>query len=302
MDLKKLDTFRSTARYGNLGRAANHHGLTLSALSIQLKKLEAELGVKLFDHRPNKLILTDRGRVFLKEINHVFAALDRAKAAVCEPSDDYAGNVSVSLATDVAKVFAPSIADFVRQHPKLNVAIMARPSRETMAMVVNGEVDMGVGFFRKARRGIVKRKIGETDIALVVPKGHPLEKNPKISLSDIAQYRVVLRRRTSATRRIMDATFAAHDVHLPNVLEVARCQSAMDYVELGLGVGLVHTICAYAEPHKKLVQVNMSRYFGPTEMALVTRSNAVPRTAHQALMHVLMENSDAIRLAQLSRR
>lgn len=301
MDLKKLETFRSIARDGSLGRAASRHGLTLPALSIQLKKLEAELGVALFDHRPNKLVLTPQGRIFLKEVNRVFEALDRAKASVTGTRDDYIGNVSVSLATDVAKFFAPGIAQFVRQHPQLNVAILARPSNETMAMVMNGDVDIGVGFFRKVQRGIVKRKIGETDIALVFPRDHPLKQKKNPTLADISDYRVVLRRRASATRRIIDQTFAAQGIALPNILEVARCQSAMDFVELGLGVGLVHTICAYAEPHKKLAHVNMSRYFGSTEVCLITRSNAALSTAHQALIQTFMNNSDAIRLERLAR-
>jgi DNA-binding transcriptional LysR family regulator len=299
MDLKKLDTFRSIARYGSLGRAATRQGLTLPALSIQLKKLEAELGAKLFDHRPNKLVLTDRGRIFLKEVNRVFEALDRAKASVEEPADEFVGNVSVSLATDIAKFFAPGIARFVQDHPKLNVAILARPSRETMSMVVNGDVDIGVGFFRKTRRGITKRKIGETDLALVFPRGHPIARIKRPSLKEIAEHRVVLRRRSSATRRFIDQAFSAQGVDLPNILEVARCQSAMDFVELGLGVGLVHTICACAEPHKKLVQVNMSRYFGHTDVAVITRSNATLGAAQRSLMQIFMDSSEAVRRAQL---
>ena len=298
MDLKKLDTFRSIARYGSLRKAAARHGLTLPAISIQLRKLEAELGAKLFDHLPNKLLLTDQGRVFLDEINWVFEALDRAKASIGKTGDEYSGTVSISLASDIASVFANGIADFVRHHPKLNVAIRSRPSRETLSMVANGDIDLGVGFFRRGQRGITKKKIGETNIALVFPSGHPLERIKQPTLQDVAAYRLIVRRRESGTRQVVDAAFADRHVNLPSIVEVTRCQTALDFVELGLGVGLVHTICACTERREKLVRADMSEYFGQTDIALVTRSKGPLGAAHGALMRVIMNSAAEVRRAQ----
>ena len=84
VDLKKLESFRSIAKYGNLNLAAARHGLTVPALSIQLKNLETELGVRLFDRQPKKLVLTERGLIFLREINEAFDVLQRAKNSVLE--------------------------------------------------------------------------------------------------------------------------------------------------------------------------------------------------------------------------
>src|SRR5262245_4363099 len=103
MDLKKLEALRSFARNGSLRGAALQRGQTLQALSIQLKKLEEELGAKLFDRQPNRMVLTDRGRAFLREVDRAFEALDRAKATLVDPeSEEYTGNLSVSLSADIA--------------------------------------------------------------------------------------------------------------------------------------------------------------------------------------------------------
>src|SRR5580704_7616640 len=104
MDLKKLDTFRTVARYESLKRAADLGGLTVPAVSIQIKKLEEELGVKLFEHYPKKLVLTEKGRILLKEANRVFEAVEHAKASVAGSQDGYVGAVSVSLHTDLSKL------------------------------------------------------------------------------------------------------------------------------------------------------------------------------------------------------
>jgi DNA-binding transcriptional LysR family regulator len=298
MDLKKLSGFRAIAKHGNLRRAAADQGLTLAAISIQVKKLEQELDAKLFDRRLNRLTLTDQGRAFLQEVNLAFDVLERAKLSLTHQTTDYIGSVSVSLATDIAKFFAPGIAAFTKQHPRLNVAILARPSRESMALVLNGEIDIGVGFFRKVPRGITTTKLSDTVFSLVLTKDHPLAKHKRPSLSDIAEHRVVMPRRSSPTGQMIDSTYSNQGIGLPNIVEVERCQSTMDFVEQGLGVGFVHHVCACAERHNDLLQVDMSRYFGKTDIAIITRSNAAFGPAQEAFVDTLLEGAEVIRQAQ----
>jgi DNA-binding transcriptional LysR family regulator len=180
--------------------------------------------------------------------------------------------------------------------------VIARPSRETLAQVLNGEMDMGVGFFRKVPRGIVKRKILDTDISLVIPRGHQLRRKRQFSLRDVVKHRIIMRRRLSPTRHVIDMAFSDSATDPNRILEVGRCQSAMDFVELGLGVGFVHSICACAEPHDKLEYISMSRFFGNMEVSLITRSNAVLSPAHHALMTVFLENTHREYRAKLERR
>src|SRR5436190_9544705 len=195
MDLKRLNTFRVVARYESLRRAADLSGLTIAAVSIQIKKLEEELGTRLFEHYPKRLVLTDKGRLFLKEADRVFEAVDRAKASLTDWQDGYVGKVSIALHTDVSKLYAPKIAQFVHAHPKLDVTILTRSSREILELVENGEIDVGVGFFKTAPRHIKKRKIQETNISLVLPRGHRLQRRKAPTLEEIAKFRVVMRRR-----------------------------------------------------------------------------------------------------------
>jgi DNA-binding transcriptional LysR family regulator len=293
MDIRKLETFRAVAKYGSLSRAAGKLGLTFPALSIQLKKLESEIGVKLFDRTSNQLSLNDHGRAFLKETHRVFEALERLSNSVKDPTDGYTGPVSVSLSTDIGRFFAPGLANFIEKNPALNLSIIARRSRESISLVMNGDVDIGVGLFRKVPRGIKKKKICETQFCLVMPHDHPLARRKNLALKDVAPYRVVIPRRSSAARRMIDAALSSNAVDLPNTLEVGRCQAVMDFVERGLGIGLVHSICASVETHETLIQVDMSRHLGTTDVALITRSNFALGSVHQALMQVFVDASTA---------
>ncbi|MBI2985699.1 MAG: LysR family transcriptional regulator [Deltaproteobacteria bacterium] len=291
MDTKKLRTFWLVAKYGNLLSAANRLKLSLPAVSIQLKKLERELGVPLFHHLPNKLILTDQGQVFLREVNKVFEALERAKAVVSDKADGYSGRISISLGSDIAKFFAPRIASFIRNHPRLGITLLARPSPETLSLVAGGEIDLGVGRFESVPRGIHKKKLLENGVSLVFPRNHPLSRKEKLGLADLAAYRLIMLTRSSETRRIIDSVFLRKRIEVENILEVGSCQSALDFVRLGLGVGLVHDMCVFAEPQKKILSRNVSEFFGVTAVFLIYRPAISLHPAYRALIDYLHSSS-----------
>jgi DNA-binding transcriptional LysR family regulator len=291
MDLRKLKAFLLVAKHGSLRAAANQARQTIPAISIQIKKLEEELGVQLFHRLPNKLILTDRGEVFRREVNTVFESLERATASVSSPAQGFRGTLSISLGTDVAKFFAPRIAEFVKQHSDLNVMMYLGSSGRSLARVVDGEVDISFGFYRTVPRGVRKIKITETGISLLCPSGHPLRKRKDISLEDIAGYKVMMLPRTSATRRAMNAVFARNHVALRNVIEVGSCRTAIEFVQLGLGVALVHSICAGADAHPKLSQVDMADHFGRTDVAMIVRPDKLASPAHKAFVGMFVDGA-----------
>src|SRR5262249_3875516 len=97
MDLKKLEMFRLVAQRGSLRLAATEMGLTVPAISTQIKKLERELGVGLFHHGSNKLVLTAQGQAFLSETTHVFEALDRATSVVSGKTSTAKSAISLVL-------------------------------------------------------------------------------------------------------------------------------------------------------------------------------------------------------------
>src|SRR3974377_2310471 len=138
MDFKRLRAFYLVAKHGSLRRAANQLGLALPTLSVQLKKLENDLNVKLFHHLPNKLLITEHGQLFLQEITRVLEALEKARATVSNQTDDFTGKVSLSMGGDIAKYFAPRIALLIKHQPRLALCILARPSRETISLVSVG--------------------------------------------------------------------------------------------------------------------------------------------------------------------
>lgn len=279
IDLKKLETFRLVARFGSLSRAAVQLGLTVPAVSIQIKNLETDLGVRLFDHRPNRLKLTHHGSILLKDTNAILESVERAKETLTHPVHSYEGNILIAVSADLATFAVPVVSAFASKHPNLSITMLARRTRESISLVLSGEVDMAIGFFPKIPRGLSKKVLLDSNITLLVPQRHPLARHRKPSLSQVLDFRVTTR------RLILDDVILPRktSIYLPNIIAVDTCRLAIDFVELQQGVGLVHGFCAQAEKRKKLCQIDMSHFFVRNPASLILRSNATLGPAASAL-------------------
>src|SRR6266850_5972681 len=100
MNLNQLRAFYLVGKYGSLIKAADHLKLTPAAISLRLKAFEAELRATVFDRGPNKLILTEKGRILLREATNVFDALTRMQEAVNEGPDAYSGKITLAFGRD----------------------------------------------------------------------------------------------------------------------------------------------------------------------------------------------------------
>jgi DNA-binding transcriptional LysR family regulator len=287
MDFRRLEIFRAVARRGNLRQAAAQLGITLPAVSIQIKKLEEELGAKLFHHLPNKLVLTDQGRSFHHNLDGVFDALHRATAEISEQSEACQGNVSIALGTDISRYFAPRIARFVKENAGVNFSLVSRSSTNGLALLAEKAIDMSVGFYKSVPRGIERIPLLTTGISLVHPRGMKVNTDPEALFRQISEQRVIMLPRSTKARRMIDSALEEHDIATGRTMEIGGCQSIIDFVRLGLGIGLVHSICASVEFCDDLGHMDVSDQFGSLDVALAIRPETLLSSAHQALIDTL---------------
>lgn len=287
MDLKKLRAFYVVGEHGSLQKAANYLRLTCPAISVQLKKLERELGVRLFNRQSNKLVLTEQGRVVLNEARHVFEALMAFKEAISVEPQMYSGKLTISLGTDLSKFFAPRIAAFSQNHPGLRITILSRPSAEALSSLLEGAVDVAIGWFPKVPRCIQKRPLLNSTMHLIIPNDHPLSRKKKLSLADIAGTRLILHRGRAAARRLIDSSFHKCGIQIDDILEVEICESIVEFVRLGLGIGFVHAICLPKQMNL-IRSLNMKHEFGTIEISMIYRKSLTSQPSYQAFIDTLV--------------
>lgn len=290
MDLKNLRSFYLVGKHGTLLGAANRLHLSPAAISIQLKKLEAELGAQLFDRRPNKLSLTHQGARLLKEAARVFEAVDRASAAITDDGEGpYTGKITMSLGNIGAKFFAPPIASFIKQHPSFGITMVARQNSLVVSQLMEGDVDLVIGQLQKVPRGVEKVDLFKSSFLLACPSNHPLARKGKLQLKELSYHRLIIPPHRTNTRKIIEAVFLRNRIEMKNFLEVNYCNTTVDFVRLGLGAGIVHDICVLTEPQKNICYLDVSDLFGKLEISLVFRRSAILGPAHRAFVKSLID-------------
>jgi len=241
MELAQLKTLREVAETLNFTRAAERLGLTQSAVSHQIKSLEAELGETLFVRAKRGVLLSDGGRAALE---HAIRILDEAEALrvrLAGTGQAPSGRVRAAAATQAfVHLFAELFESFVKAHPGIELAFRTTVSTDqTVADILNGAAEVGFAALPVYSPSLQVRELFEDELVLVAGPHHPLAGRGTASVQDIAAERLVLFERGSSVRRATDAFFHQVGIRPALALESNDTYFVKLMVEHGLGVSLL---------------------------------------------------------------
>jgi len=241
MELAQLRTLRAVAEMLNFTRAAERLGLTQSAVSHQIKSLEAELGEPLFVRAKRGVLLSEGGRAALE---HAVRILDEAEAlrrrlrgAGGAPS----GRVRAAAATQAfVHLFAELFEFFMQTHPQIELTFRTTVSTDqTVADILAGSAEVGFAALPVYSPSLQVRELFEDELVLVAGPRHRLAGRGSVSVRDVAAERLVLFERGSSIRRATDAFFHRVGVRPALALESNDTYFVKLMVEHGLGISLL---------------------------------------------------------------
>jgi DNA-binding transcriptional LysR family regulator len=171
MELYQLKTFVAIAREGNLSRAAERVFTSAPAVSAQLKALEDELGVKLFERTPRGMVLTDAGRRLLDEAERTLDSATRMRAAAERLRGTAQGMVRFGTVADpVALRLGQVLVTLAERHPQVALQLRQGLSCHTLAGVQKGELDCAYMLCDQEEiEGLELRRLGAIDLAVGLP-------------------------------------------------------------------------------------------------------------------------------------
>lgn len=176
LDLDVLRTLVAAVDLGGFGRAATSVGRSQSAVSLQMQRLEAQLGEKLFRKEGRRLALTDAGDTVLAYARRLLALNDEAVAAVRGVA--VAGSVRLGLTQDLAEpALTPVLARFARAHPAVHVEVRIERSVTLLDQLASGRLDLVVLFTRAEGDALA-----ELPIAWFAPAGFTWDRTRPLPL------------------------------------------------------------------------------------------------------------------------
>ena len=237
-ELRQLRYFVAIAEEGSLTRAAARLHIAQQSLSQQVRTLEAQLGVTLFERSSRGVTLTDVGAVLLREARPVLARAERAAEAVRRAAHGEQGELRVGFLSTVANYFMPPVVRAFRErHPGVTLHTEDLPIAALVAGVRDGTLDAGLSrppLIDDLATEIVLRE----PVAAVLPEGHRLAGHAELTLADLADEPWVLTPRSSwpPWHRQFDEDFARAGYRPRVVQRGTTPQGLLALVAAGVGV------------------------------------------------------------------
>jgi len=256
MEIRQLRYFLSTVRRGSVRAAAAEHFVTQPAVSLQLRRLEAGLGQKLFVRRGRRLVPTDAGLALAARAEEVLRSLDALEAELKGLNQLEHGHLRIGT-TDAASIYVlPRIyRAFHRAYPGVRIEITIGDTRHLLEALAAGRIELATVTMPAEGAGLVVRPVYREDMVLVAPPGHPLATRRRVSLHDLAEEGIIAYPSGSTTRRMIDAVFDAHRTSVRARMEISSPEAMKRLVQSDLGVSILPRPVVAGEVRRKALKV-----------------------------------------------
>ena len=218
MELSQLRTLIHVSELGSLSKAADRLHIAQPALSRQIRLLEEELGVRLFDRHGRGMIVTDQGRDVLRHALRVMAELEEIRASVADEGAALRGHVSIGMPPTVADILSePLVAAFRANHPDATLRIVSAYSGYLLDWMHRGEIDAAILYDPKSARTLRVQPLLEEVLFLIGPPGTGLSQDVAVDFSDLENERLLLPSHGHGLRVILDkcADDCGFALHVP---------------------------------------------------------------------------------------
>ncbi len=275
MELSELRVFLTVAAERSFSRAAVKLHRTQPAVSQAIRRLEDELGERLFDRSSKDGMLTDAGEVLLGYAQRLQRLSEEAQSAVRELRDLRRGRVLLGANEAGVHALLPLVAAFRDAHPAIQVDVRRVHARQIGLEVFQRSLDFGVVSFQPTDKGLESVQIGSDELVMLTRPDHPLAGRDKVTMAEFGREKVIAHNDPSPARE--EVLRYSERRHSPINIQVAlpSLDAIKRAVEMGLGVALLPRRCALAElALGQLAAVRVPQMRLPRELRLVYRRGA----------------------------
>ena len=242
MENFRLRVFRAVAQHLNFSRAAEELLLSQPAVTQQIKALEEELGVPLFDRGGGHIALTPAGEALLPYAEKLRAISAEAVIAVASAGGEHAGELALGASRTISQYLLPKlIASFLKENPKVRVTACSGNTDAMLEALLARKVQLALIEGPEQRKDLRIEPFMEDQMVLVVPAGHEWASG-EITPAMLGTEPLLMREFGSGSRRVVEQALAAvglkaKDLHVR--MEVDSTEGLLHAVEAGLGVTFV---------------------------------------------------------------
>ena len=285
--LRQLRAFCQAARYQSISQAAEQLDVSQPAVSRQVRTLEQELAVLLFDRKGPKISLTPAGRRLYEIAVPYVESMDRLPETFSENHRGVAGGQIEIAAGQTSATFLlpPYLKRFRELHPDVRVNLRIASGRHRMAWLRSYEVDIAFVAMDIPPPDVESVALFVSESVLITPEDHPLAGRREFNLRETVRYPTIAHSTGHYVRHVGEMYLSRHGL-APNVaVEVDGWGTIKSYVEAGLGISVVPDLCL--TEHDRVWRIPFRQIAPPRPYALVRRRDDIFSLASRAFVEVI---------------
>ncbi|MCE2867633.1 MAG: CysB family HTH-type transcriptional regulator [Burkholderiaceae bacterium] len=280
MNFQQLRSVREAARRGyNLTEVANALFTSQPGVSRQIRELEEELGIDIFERNGKRLTgLTEPGKEVLHIVERLLLEAENLQRAGETYSGKTTGTLSIAAThTQTRYVLPRAVQHFRTAFPDVRIALQQSAPEHIAEWVLSGKADIGIATEGLSRfEGLVSFPCYEWHHVIVVPDGHPLLAAKSVTLELLAEYPLITYDIGFTGRSHIDQAFTEQQISPDIVLTAMDSDVIQQYVTMDLGVGIVASMAAEHLP-ANLHPIPANHLFAPNVTRVAVRRGAFLR-------------------------
>ncbi|WP_435167689.1 LysR family transcriptional regulator [Paenibacillus glycanilyticus] len=239
MDLKTLKTLHAIVRHGSFHQAAEELSYAQSTVTMQIQRLEADLGVRLFE-RGKKVSLTEAGRLFYEQSLDIVHRMERLQSNLVELQNGEAGKVRLGVTEPTASTRLPQLLmAFMNGHPKVDVALEIASTPLLVNGLKQGELDFAFCSTPESGEELYFHPLFQEKFVLLLPANHRLADLKRIRLSDLEGHRLLITAENCPYRKKLERVLQDNGPLSIETMEIGSMTALRHYVASGFGIAFV---------------------------------------------------------------
>ncbi|TDL75679.1 LysR family transcriptional regulator [Rhodococcus qingshengii] len=287
MELRQLEYFMALCEELHFTKTAEKLRIGQPTLSYQMKALEDELGVRLFDRLGKKIAITEAGEILLEHCKKVFENLKFATEQIEELQNVKRGKLVIgALSGDLSLIASKVLLEFHAKYPRVQIQFFAID--DPVEKVKQNEIDLALTFMPKPDESFIQIPLYEDEFYLVVRTDHAWAESDEIEFREIQNIPLILNPIGHCFRKLFaDACLSAGIVIQP-IIESTDSKAILELVEKGIGATIISSTLFSLENTGVLKAIKIANPAFIKEVSIVHHKQKYIGTAAKGFIEILM--------------
>ena len=243
MEIRNIKTFIKAAETGNFTKTAEELGYSQGTVTLQIKQLEDELGVPLFNRTGKRIELSEKGREFMNYAYSIVKTEAEARSAM-KGKSEIKGMLTVGMIESVASFYYKEIIEqFVRKYPEAKLIVKIATTVELMDMLKKGMLDVIVIYDRQVQSDNWECPVKIREALLFFAGNSNGFSGKHVELAELGRENFILTEKGCTYRKVIDDYIEARDIDLNWNLDIGDTMAIIDFVSKDMGISLLPEYC-----------------------------------------------------------